>query len=226
MKIQDLAPILCDEVKSDRPCIYVKSLLTKKECESILKSIKNEHVKPSLVEKDVPPGTRSTFTKSHKLIANLIQNQRLKKWIPKNLDGGTFVGLREEFMHVRYFQNQSLFNHIDVRQHLQGDTKNIQSRMSLTIYLDETYEGGELGFVENPDPASDTMLFNFGGLNAVFQSYSKPKLLFHPSPGDAVIFYQNFPPYSHCVYPLKSGMKSIMRTDFMYMYSSELTMSK
>jgi len=219
-EIENLAHILCKEdIDENRPCIFVKGLLTPNECKKILKSIETEHVAPSKSIKEFYPGTRSTFSRNMKEIALLV-SKRLKDWIPKTLDGGTFDGLREEFMFVRYYQNQSLLAHTDVRQSLVGDNEHTQSRISLTIYLDDDYEGGELAFVDGADPSADSMLYYAGGLKAVFDSYPDPKLVLRPKPGDAVIFYQNFPTYAHCVYPLKSGIKSIMRTDFMYTFNS------
>eukprot|EP00938_MAST-03A_sp_MAST-3A-sp1_P000010 g10.t1 len=218
MKVIDLTKALNTSSSHHKPCVLVKGLLTKSECDDVLKSIEKEHTRPDDVSVEFHPGTRSTFYARKKELSGVI-NDRLKDWTPKILDGGKFVGLRHEFMFVRYYCNQSLFAHTDVRQTLVGDEKSTETRMSLTVYLDTDYEGGELAFVDGADIATDTMLFHGGGLKAVFDSYPEPKLVLRPSPGDAVIFYQNFPCYSHCVYPLKRGTKSIMRADFMYEFS-------
>ena len=218
MEVIDLCGKLqCEE--KNKPCVFVKGLLSKSECDSVLKSIEKEHIRPDDVSVQFFPGTRSTFYSVRKDLSAIVSN-RLKEWTPKTLDGGRFVGLRNEFMFVRYYRNQSLFAHTDVRQTLLGDKNQTETRMSLTIYLDDDYEGGELAFVDGADITADSMLFEGGGLDAVFGSYPEPKFVLRPAPGDAVIFYQNFPCFSHCVYPLKCGIKSIMRTDFMYDFSS------
>ena len=88
--------------------------------------------------------------------------------------------------------------------------------MSLTVYLDTDYEGGELPLY-GADITTDTMLFHGGGLKAVFDSYPEPN---RTCPNPSTQYFTVSPScYSHCVYPLKRGTKSIMRTDFMYDFS-------
>jgi len=41
-----------------------------------------------------------------------------------------------------------------------------------------------------------------------------------PGPGDAVLFYQAIPEFSHAVPALKTGIKTIMRSDVLYKFSS------
>jgi hypothetical protein len=80
----------------------------------------------------------------------------------------------------------------------------IASRHSLTIYLDNDYTGGEISFVTG---------VRLDG------TYSGSVMSLRPLPGDAVLFYQGIPEFSHAVAAVK-GIKSIMRSDVMYMFTS------
>merc|ERR1719235_2359408 len=80
------------------------------------------------------------------------------------------------------------------------------SRMSLTVYLDEGYGGGDIAFVTG---------VGFDG------SFAASHFSHHPSAGDAVLFYQAVQEFAHVAYAPREGCKTIMRSDVMYRFSSE-----
>ena len=48
MKVIDLTETLKSDEKN-KPCVLVKGLLTKQECDDVLKSIEKEHIRPRIV---------------------------------------------------------------------------------------------------------------------------------------------------------------------------------
>lgn len=82
----------------------------------------------------------------------------------------------------------------------------VASRVTLNIYLDDQYEGGEFVFV--------TGVRNDG-------TWDRSHITLHPKAGDAVLFYQGVPEFSHAVPVLKSGTKTIIRSDVMYRFKTE-----
>ncbi len=73
------------------------------------------------------------------------------------------------------------------------------------MYLDEGYTGGEIAFVTG---------VRMDG------SFEGQHIALKPNPGDAVLFYQAVPEFSHYVHPVH-GVKTILRTDVMYRFASE-----
>lgn len=107
----------------------------------------------------------------------------------------------------RYFDGQFVFAHMDQRQTCleHRADRTVASRMSLTIYLDDGYTGGEIAFVTGV------------GLDG---SFAGEHVALRPRPGDAVLFYQAVPEFSHCVHPVL-GVKTILRSDVLYKFGSE-----
>lgn len=83
------------------------------------------------------------------------------------------------------------------------DDKTIASRITINVYLDEGYQGGEFAFVKGVR------------LDGTFEEeILRPE----PKAGDVVLFYQGAPEFSHAVHPLATGPKTIMRSDVMYKF--------
>ena len=71
-----------------------------------------------------------------------------KHLIPSKLDGGTVVGLQPAWRHGKYHAGQSVFAHIDFWHYSDNKTDNLVcSRISLTIYLHDSFAGGDTAFV-------------------------------------------------------------------------------
>jgi len=206
--VKDMAPICCEkwgvEVRKDRPCLYFQGLLLPEECVSILSTLGLKHdISPTGFES----GVRSQFSYPDPDLSKKIYS-RISPFLPSHLDGGDAIGLRIEWNHARYFPGQSVFAHMDQRQSSIESSNDpcIASRMSLNVYLDNDYTGGEFIFVSGTRDDG---------------TWEHSHTVLHPKAGDAVIFYQAVPEFSHSVPSLKSGTKTIMRSDVMYRFSSK-----
>jgi len=125
--------------------------------------------------------------------------------VPNKLDGGVIIGLRERWTHARTFPGQSVFAHMDQRGGSKESRKDstIASRLTVNIYLDDDYKGGEFVF------CSGTR--NDG-------TWARSDKTMRPKQGDAVLFYQSIPEFSHAVLPLKSNHKTLLRSDVLYQF--------
>ena len=195
--------------KPDQLCTLYHNILSKEECNSILKN--HEHKHSNIKDENIY--NRSKFSVNDNELSELIWS-RIKHLVPEKLDGGKVNGLRTEWRHGRYLKDQYIFPHIDGRKtsNEQQNNKNIGSRFSLTIYLDDEYTGGEFVFVKgvHDDGRYDTIIKTI-----------KPKA------GMALLFYQDVSEFSHATLPVKSGVRSIMRSDVLYYFeSNEAIMNK
>jgi predicted 2-oxoglutarate/Fe(II)-dependent dioxygenase YbiX len=108
---------------------------------------------------------------------------RLRTQIPAFLDGRQAVGVNERFRYYRYEPNQSFSGHVDgVFRRSNGE----ESRLTLMIYLNEDFVGGETAF-----PAS----------------------VVKPRAGMAIIFRHDL---FHEGRPVKQGTKYVLRSDIMF----------
>merc|ERR1711988_1962870 len=82
----------------------------------------------------------------------------------------------------------------------------VVSRVSFTVYLNDDYAGGELGFLGQ--------LHDDGSAS---REHSRVK----PRAGSAVLFYQCVPQFAHIPHAVTAGSKSILRADVMCRFSSE-----
>jgi len=208
MIVQNMSPGCCNawgvEVRQDRPCLYIQNLLTQEECQNILQTVCVSHDNNP---RSLEVGERSEFSRQDKELS-LKLYQRIKEYTPKQLDGGECIGLRSEWHHARYFPGQSVFAHMDQRQTSEEHRNfpSIASRMTVNIYLDEGYDGGEFVFVHGVRDDG---------------TWETSHTIIHPKAGDAVLFYQGVPEFSHAVPKLLKGRKTIMRSDVMYRFNSE-----
>src|SRR3989338_8420438 len=112
----DMAPQCCAAwgvaVRADRPCLYLKGLLSKEECQHQLQTTGILH---DTSPRSLEIGERSEFSHSDRELSTCVW-ERLKRHIPETLDGGCCMGLRTEWHNARYFPGQSVFAHMDQRQ--------------------------------------------------------------------------------------------------------------
>lgn len=207
VRVEDLAPHCCGvhgvEVRADRPCAFYEGLLSAAECAAIEEALGGRH---AATAESLAPGARSQFSVEDTELAGRVWG-RIKPYLPQEMDGGRAIGLRSRWNHARYLPGQSVFGHMDQRQASaeHAANPNVASRMSLTIYLDDGYEGGEFVFIR--------------GLR-MDGSWEETHKTLRPKRGDAVLFYQAVPEFQHAVPPLKAGVKSIMRSDVLYEFPS------
>lgn len=188
--------------RDDRPCMWLHNVLTKSEREALL------HATGAYYKREkchsVEPGVRQQFTSNDPGLSTLLW-RRIKPFLPEAVDGGTAIGPMPRITHSRYLPGQSGFPHMDFRHGDPGKDATIASRVSLTVYLNDDYAGGELGFL--------------GALHddgSVSQEHSRVK----PRAGSAVLFYQCVPQFAHVPHAVSAGSKKILRADIMYQFAS------
>jgi len=197
---QDLRNTCCQahsvSVRDDRPCFVLHNVLSIEECSQIVDVLSSKHdVTPDSLE----PGVRSQFSQEDVQLSLIVWG-RIFKFFPKELDGGSVIGLQTTWRHAKYFPGQSVMAHMDFRH---TDNQEISSRISFTLYLNEDFSGGETSFVYGVD--------NFGHYKTVVYD-NKPRT------GSAICFYQEVPEFYHCAKVVQGGFKSIMRADVMYRF--------
>jgi len=148
IKVEDIAPLLCEahgvEPRADRPCLFLRGLLTPEECTELVAFSETKHDQAG----EPGMGVRSEFTHADSALSAQIWT-RLAPFLPAKLDGGAALGLRSTWHHAKYFPGQWVFAHMDQRQtseeHVQDAS--VASRITLNLYLDDGYEGSEFIFV-------------------------------------------------------------------------------
>lgn len=192
-------------VRKDRPCFWLHNVLSDDECDALVLATLEHHDSPlSADDVETAPGCRSQFTSQDSQLSALLW-ERIRGSVPQELDGGRACGLMPRIAHARYFTGQVGFPHMDFRHGL-GSDKYIASRISFTVYLNDDYTGGDLGFI---------------GELRMDGTHGGEHLRVHPRKGSAVLFYQGVPEFAHYPHAIESGSKSIMRADVLYQFQDE-----
>lgn len=116
--------------------------------------------------------------------------RRLRRYLPEEIDGGRLHGVNPGFRFVHHDRGGHQAGHIDGREPVDPEYHEaaggwVQSRLSLQIYLNGGFRGGEFVILE-PDPDQP--------------GRHRPRYVHQPRAGDALIFYQE-----RLVPPSKSG---------------------
>ena len=111
--------------------------------------------------------------------------RRIARWVPANIDGKGAVGLNERLRFYRYVEGQDFGAHAD-GYYLRANGE--QSLLTLMIYLNDDYSGGETWFFES-------------------------EKLISPKTGTILIFTHRL---WHAGRVVTDGCKYILRTDIMY----------
>ncbi|AXI04463.1 hypothetical protein HYN46_02030 [Aquirhabdus parva] len=124
--------------------------------------------------------------------------ERLRPLLPASLNGWDLAGLNERFRFYLYENGQTFKPHYDA-----SFEKNdwLSSQLSLLIYLNDEFEGGETIFYRESGmlrPCKETQL-----------------ALIKPTQGQVLIFEHQ---QLHEGAPVLSGRKYVLRTDVMYSY--------
>eukprot|EP01063_Lacrimia_lanifica_P015234 TRINITY_DN2204_c0_g1_i1.p1 TRINITY_DN2204_c0_g1~~TRINITY_DN2204_c0_g1_i1.p1 ORF type:complete len:253 (+),score=66.32 TRINITY_DN2204_c0_g1_i1:76-834(+) len=195
------------EVQEAQPCMWLHGVLSQAECTALLGASVKYHTDQTQTDGDyTQPGLRSQFTSVDPELSALLF-ERVKAFLPSELDGGVLVGLKTVIAHARYYPGQVGFPHMDYRH--AGDAGSavpgaaVASRISFTLYLNDDYTGGELSFV------SELRMDGTAG-----GEHSKVR----PRAGSAVLFYQGVPTFAHMPHRITSGCKSILRADVLYAF--------
>jgi len=157
------------------------------------------------------------------LLAKILE-ERLKDFLPKELDGGRLLCVNPNFRFVHYDTGGRHSTHIDGREPVMpkwDETAGgwVQSRLTMQIYLNshgKDFQGGEFAIVDADDNSDDVRV----------------KHLIKPQAGDVVLFYQErlnppsqYPPYElqHQGNDVTEGQKFACRTMVDYIFPNEET---
>jgi len=207
--VEDVRQQCCEvhrvAVRDDRPCFWLHNVLSEEECDALLRASLEHHDSPlSAEDVETAPGCRSQFSSQDPELSALLW-ARIRGTVPEVVDGGQACGLMQRVAHARYFTGQVGFPHMDFR-HGPGGDNCVASRISFTVYLNDDYTGGELGFI---------------GELRMDGTHGGEHLRAKPRKGSAVLFYQGVPEFAHWPHGIESGSKSIMRADVLYRFEDE-----
>lgn len=121
--------------------------------------------------------------------------QRVREYVPQQMDGYPAVGLNERFRFYRYDQGQRFKRHQDGRVYAADGRV---SRLSFLIYLNAGYEGGETVFREYTMVSGETIKHEF----IINAEIGKGLFFIHERKHEGAV--------------IRAGRKYLLRTDVMY----------
>lgn len=122
--------------------IQIDDVFTLNECKSLIETAESKDM--HLVDSGVAQYFR-VILDDEQLAAKLYK--RLYKFIPKTVDGKRVVGLNSVFRFSKYIRGGDFKMHKDgVNQ----DSKGNRSILTLNIFLNDNFEGGETDFFYSP----------------------------------------------------------------------------
>lgn len=170
--------------------IQIDDIFSKEECKSLIELAESKDM--HLVDSGVAQYFR-VILDDHELASKLYK--RLFKFIPKTIDEKRVVGLNSTFRFSKYIRGGDFKMHKDgVNQ----DSKGNRSALTLNIFLNDEFEGGETEFFYSPVtgiPDEKDLRYSV-----------KPK------PGRGALFYAQ---QYHRGNLITKGVKWLIRTDVM-----------
>jgi predicted 2-oxoglutarate/Fe(II)-dependent dioxygenase YbiX len=179
----------------------VSGLLTPEECEGLIalgevNGFEQATVRTSSgpqMRPDIRDNDRSDF--KDPALAMLLW-ERCRPFVPGELEGGTIVGLDEDFRFYRYDVGQRFKRHRDgvVRR-----SPTERTRLTCLIYLNDDFSGGETVFYSN----------------AMVEGVRPEEVVVVPRAGDALFFLHE---WWHEGRELLAGRKYVLRSDVYYRF--------
>ena len=166
----------------------IEDFLSQKECNDLISFSERKGYKEAKKSFSdgtaIPKGIQDNYRLTH-IDADLAQTywQKLKCFCPDCVENSQAIGLSELFRFYKYDFNQKFKKHIDGRFKISMQT---ESRITLIVYLNDDFEGGEVKF---------------------------DKVTITPKAGMALCFVHE---QKHEGCPVPEGTKYILRTDIMY----------
>ena len=181
--------------------VVIENIFTQVECDALIAITEGNGYQKALLGTSLNMDRRNSdrsMIDSH-AVADILWS-RLQPWIPDNLYEGkaNVVGINERFKFLRYDPGQYFKAHNDGAFHRNAYE---QSRLTVQIYLNEGFKGGETTFVGSDKDG------NFKPGRA------KGNVPIVPKTGSALIFMQNI---FHEGTELEEGRKYTVRTEVMY----------
>lgn len=177
-------PVRLNEVPDYMPAFVLRGILSPEECQSLIEAMDampsggpgylgREQVQRMYRDRVV----KYRFLTDDEALSELF-SQRIRDYIPETLDGGRFYRVNPSWRFVCYDQGGHQGAHIDGREPAkpvpaEGGEGWVQSRLTLQVYLNSDFTGGELAVLEEQPRGGDRV-----------------KHLLQPGTGDALIFYQ------------------------------------
>ncbi len=163
----------------------IDDLLTRDECKQLIEFAEKQGFKE--VDRGIANYHRVEF--DNPLLANLLCNRLIfRNMIPQYWNGNKVVGLNTHFRFSKYYEGQEFGIHKDG---FNTDQNGNRSVMTLNIFLNDDFEGGETDFFYE---------------DKSFRFSAKPKS------GRASLFDSQ---QYHCGNKIKKGIKYLLRTDVM-----------
>ncbi|CAF1012035.1 unnamed protein product [Rotaria sordida] len=188
---------LPNEEDSGKLAFILLNVLTQEECSDWIKLTEERGYIPALVNIGVREVLMTDVRNHDRCIiddvdmANILF-ERIKSYLPEIFKNYKLVGLNERLRFLRYDPGQQFKGHMDGVYH-RTDGSGEKSLITIQVYLNENYKGGETTFIHYSDPTKNFSCQPRTGMVLVFEHR-----LFHEGS------------------MLKKGRKYTVRTDVMY----------
>lgn len=213
------------------PAVLVPKVLTHEECYGLIAAVpqsglgyKNAKEVHDMYEDRV---VHYRYLTNDKHLADVFSH-RLRDFLPLELDGGKLWRINPAWRFVKYEEGGHQTAHIDGREPQQPmETPDgwVQSRLTVQVYLNGDYDGGELAFVQKGGGDLSLKEHREGDKEQLKEIY-----VLKPTLGDVMIFYQerltpltDHPPYHllHEARDVKRGAKFACRTMVDYVFPTK-----
>jgi len=189
------------EQKRETLCFVLENVFTKKECDDLIALSEKKGYEPALLNIG---GGRQTYAPDVRNNDRCIIDdealaeklyQKIQPYVPQQFKAGKAVGLNERLRFLRYDPGHNFKAHQDGMYYRNSGPKmGERSYITVQIYLNEGFEGGETTFYRDGENEEDTI----------------PVV---PRIGSVLIFQHDM---LHEGSLLKAGRKYAIRTDVMY----------
>lgn len=218
------------------PATLIKGVLSKEECEALIQAVPQEgtgYFDTETISKLYEDRVVSyRYLTDDKHLADVFTH-RLRDFLPCELDGGKLLRINPAWRFVKYDEGGHQTAHIDGREPANAreteDGRWIQSRLTVQVYLNDGYDGGELAFVMKE---GEDLSLKDHRIEGEQKEQLRETYVLKPTLGDVVLFYQErllpptkYPPYNllHEARDVISGTKHACRTMVDYVFPTQET---
>jgi hypothetical protein len=160
--IVDLSSLHLNHLTSRHPAFVLESVLTSIECQALINLAESSGFSKALVNLDgtdilnqeLRSGSRLIWD-DEKFTSKLWE--RINTFFPSKLKGAKQAGLNERLRFLRYHPGERFAPHSDGTYARENNPLEV-SLMTIQLYLNEGFEGGETAFLAEDEPDNDTTL--------------------------------------------------------------------